>query len=156
MTIATVFQTIAKNRRARFEYTLEKAYEGGLVLQGGEVKALREGKIDLTDAFASIDQQEVWLKQLRIDVFSKSHTFAHLPSRPRKVLLHRSEIAQLSKALKGTHATLIPLQLYFKKGIVKVELAVASGKKKADRRADIAKRTAERDARAALVHAIKR
>jgi SsrA-binding protein len=120
------------------------------VLVGSEVKSLRAGKVDIVDAFASVDKGEVWLKQLNIAPFEQARSFPHETRRPRKVLLHAQEIAQIEKALSREGLTLIPVRLYFKGGRAKVELALAKGKKNFDKREDIARKTADREARAAI------
>jgi SsrA-binding protein len=140
---------IADNRRARDKY------EGGLVLTGSEVKSMRAGKVDIVDAYASIDRGEVWLKQLYIAPFEMAAAFPHEPRRARKVLLHKSEIVAIGKDIGQGGLTVVPTRLYFKDGNVKVELAVVRGKKKEDKRADIAKKTAARDARAEMGRAIR-
>lgn len=141
---------IVKNRRAPFDYEIEDSYEAGLVLVGSEVKSLRDGKVDIVDAFASLDNGEVWLKQLRIAPCEYARAFPHEPLRPRKVLLHKSEIEKMQKALSRQGYTLIPLRLYFKDGRVKVELGLGRGKKTYDKRAEIATKTADREAKAAI------
>jgi SsrA-binding protein len=141
---------IVKNRRAFFDYTIDEKVEGGLALLGSEVKSMRAGKVDLVDAYASVDRGECWLKQMYVAPFEQASAFPHDPRRARKVLLHRHEIDRIDDALKRGGCTVIPLRLYFKSGRVKVELALAVGKKKEDKRADIAKKTAEREARAAM------
>lgn len=141
---------IVKNRRAFFDYTIDDKYEGGLALLGSEVKSMRAGKVDLVDAYAAVEGGEVWLKQMYIAPFEQASAFPHEPRRARKVLLHRHEIDKMDGALKRGGCTVIPLRLYFKGGRVKVELAIAVGKKKEDKRADIAKKTAEKEARAAM------
>ena len=141
---------IVKNRRATFDYTIEEQYEGGLVLVGSEVKSMRAGKVDIVDSFASVDHDEMWLKQLYVAPFEQAKAFPHEPRRARKVLLHKREIAQIDKAVARGGYTLIPLRLYFKGGRVKVELGLAKGKKTQDKRADIAKKTADRETRAAI------
>jgi SsrA-binding protein len=143
-------QLIVKNRRAAFDYAIEDKYEGGLVLQGSEVKSMRDGRCDIVDAYASVDQGEVWLKQLYVAPFENAKAYGHEPRRPRKVLLHTHEIDAIEKALTRQGFTLVPLRLYFKKGRVKVELALVKGKKSVDKRHDIAKKTADREARAAI------
>jgi SsrA-binding protein len=141
---------IVKNRRAFFDYAIEDKYEGGLALLGSEVKSMRAGKVDIVDAYAAVEGGEVWLKQMYIAPFEQASAFPHEPRRARKVLLHRHEIDKMDGALKRGGCTVIPLRLYFKNGRVKVELALAVGKKKEDKRADIAKKTAEKEARAAM------
>jgi len=146
---------IVKNRRAFFDYSVEDRYEGGLVLVGSEVKSMRAGKVDMVDAFAAEENGEVWLKQLYVAPFEQATAFPHEPRRARKVLLHVREIEQIKDAIKRGGYTVIPLRLYFKKGRVKVELGVAKGKTKGDKRASIAKKTADREARDAMGRARK-
>jgi SsrA-binding protein len=141
---------IVKNRRASFDYTIGDRYEGGLVLHGGEVKALRDGKVDLVDAFASVDDGEVWLKQLHVAAYEQAHAYPHIVRRPRKVLLHKKQIDEIARALDQKGFTMVPLRLYFKRGRVKVELALVRGKRTFDKRQDIAKKTAEHEARPAM------
>jgi SsrA-binding protein len=141
---------IVKNRRATFDYAIDEKYEGGLVLVGGEVKSIRAGKVELVDAYASVDNDECWLKQMYIAPFEGAKAFPHEPRRPRKVLLHKREIKQIEEEITRGGLTVIPLRLYFKDGRVKVELGVAKGKKIHDKRHDIATKTADREARAAI------
>ena len=141
---------IVKNRRATFDYEVEEHFEGGLVLVGSEVKSMRAGKVDLVDAYASVDRDEMWLKQMYVAPFEQAKSFPHEPRRARKVLLHQNEIQQIDRAISRGGYTLIPLRLYFRKGLIKVELGLAKGKKSHDKRADIAKKTADREARAAI------
>jgi SsrA-binding protein len=143
-------QLIVKNRRAVFDYAIDEKYEGGLALVGSEVKSMRAGKVDLVDAYASVDHGECWLKQLYVAPFEGAKAFPHEPRRARKVLLHAHEIAKLDEAIMRGGFTVVPLRLYFKNGRVKVELAVGKGKKTHDKRADIATKTADREARAAI------
>ncbi len=138
---------IVKNRRATFDYTTFETYEGGLALLGSEVKSLRAGKVDLVDSFLLVERGEVWLRQLRIAPLPQASAFPHEPQRPRKVLLHRREIEAIAKAVARSGYTVIPLKLYFKGGRVKVELALVKGKKTIDKRQDLARKTAEREAR---------
>jgi SsrA-binding protein len=146
---------IVKNRRAFFDYAITERYEGGLVLQGSEVKSMRAGKVDLVDSYAAEEGGEMWLKQMYIAPFEQASAFPHEPRRARKILLHTHEIAQLHDATMRGGFTIVPLRLYFKKGRVKVELGVAKGKKLHDKRADMAKKTADREARAAMGRARK-
>jgi SsrA-binding protein len=124
--------------------------ERGLVLVGSEVKSIRAGKVDMVDAFASVDSGEMWLKQLYVAPFEQARSFPHEPRRSRKVLLHAREIEQVGKAVARGGYTLIPLRLYWKKGNVKVELGLAKGKKTHDKRAALAEKDASREARAAM------
>ncbi|MGO8998867.1 MAG: SsrA-binding protein SmpB [Polyangiaceae bacterium] len=141
---------IVKNRRATFDYAIDDKYEGGLVLVGSEVKSMRDGKVDLVDAYASVDHGECWLKQMYVAPFDGARAFPHEPRRARKVLLHKHEIDQIDEQISRGGFTVIPLRLYFKSGRVKVELGVAKGKKVHDKRQDIAAKTADREARAAI------
>ncbi len=145
---------IVKNRRAFFDYGVTERYEGGLVLVGSEVKSMRAGRVDMVDSYASEERGEVWLKQLYVAPFEQA-MFPHDPRRSRKVLLHVREIEQIKKAIQRGGYTVIPLRLYFKRGRVKVELGIAKGKTKGDKRADIAKKTADREARDAIGRARK-
>ena len=141
---------IVKNRRASFDYAIEDRFEAGLVLVGSEVKAMRAGKVDLVDAYVSVDRGEAWLKQMFVAPFEQATAFAHDPRRARKLLLHGREVEEIRRAVTRDGFAVVPLRLYFKRGRVKVELAVAKGKKTYDKRSDIAKKTAEREARAAM------
>lgn len=143
------------NRRAPFDFEIEERVEGGLVLVGSEVKSMRAGKVEIVDAYCSVDRGELWLKQLYVAPFEMSKAFPHEPRRARKVLVHRHEIEQMEKAVAREGYTLVPLRLYLKEGRVKVEIGVARGKKAHDKRAVIAKKTAEREARAAMVRGRK-
>ena len=143
-------QLIVKNRRATFDYAIDEKFEGGLVLVGGEVKSMRGGKVDLVDAYASVDNDECWLKQMYIAPFEGARAFPHEPRRARKVLLHKRQIVEIADLIARGGFTVIPLRLYFKEGRVKVELGIAKGKKVHDKRQDIAKKTADREAKAAI------
>ncbi|MBP3088774.1 SsrA-binding protein SmpB [Corynebacterium sp. sy017] len=136
---------IATNRRARHDYTILDTYECGVVLVGTEVKALREGKVSIVDSFASIDEGEVWLRNLNIPLYSRGHWTNHNPMRTRKLLLHRREIDSLLGKVRDGGKTLVPLSLYFKDGRLKVELALAQGKQDYDKRQAIKRRTEERE-----------
>ncbi len=141
---------IVKNRRATFDYAVDEKYEGGLVLVGSEVKSMRAGKVELVDAYASVEGDQCWLKQMYVAPFEGARAFPHEPRRARKVLLHKREITELEEQIARGGFTVIPLRLYFKEGRVKVELGVAKGKKTHDKRQDIAKKTADREAKAAI------
>jgi SsrA-binding protein len=146
---------IVHNRRAQFDYIIEERFEGGLVLVGSEVKSMRAGKVELVDAYAVVERGELWLKQMYVAPFEQASAFPHEPRRARKVLVHASEIAKMDRAVARDGMTLVPLRLYFKRGRAKVELGLAKGKKKHDKRADIAKKTADREARAVMGRARK-
>jgi SsrA-binding protein len=138
---------IVKNRRAFFDYDIEQRYQAGLVLGGSEVKSMRAGKVDVSDAYVSVDRGEAWLKQMFIAPFEQASAFPHETRRARKLLLHAREIGELHESLARGGYTAVPTRLYFKEGRVKVEIGVGKGKKAYDKRAAIAKRDAERDAR---------
>jgi SsrA-binding protein len=141
---------IAKNRRATFDYALEDHYEAGMVLVGSEVKSLRAGKVEIVDAYATVENGEMWLYQLYIAPFAQASYFQHEPRRKRKLLLKSSEIKKISVALKDRGYTLVPLQLYFSGRVAKIEIALARGKTHGDKRQDIAKKDAAREARNAV------
>src|SRR6266545_4898619 len=141
---------IADNRRARHDYHLPDRYEAGLVLSGTEVKSLREGRGSLAQAFAEVRDGEVWLVGLHISAYDAGTTGAHDPDRVRKLLLHRGEIDSVAGKVRERGFTLVPTRLYFKDGRVKVELALARGKEARDKRADLAKRDADRQIERAL------
>jgi SsrA-binding protein len=136
---------IARNRRARHDYHIEDEFEGGLVLTGTEVKSLRAGRASLTDGFAQITNGEMWLHGVHIPEYAQGTWTNHEPRRPRKVLLHRREIDRLARQTAERGLTIIPLALYFKDGKVKVELALARGKRTYDKRHDLAERDAARE-----------
>jgi len=138
-------KNITVNRKARHEYSILQTFETGIVLKGTEVKALRQGKANLVDSYANIEKGEVWLMSANISAYEQGNINNHEPTRSRKLLLNKSEIRRLIGKVKEKGLTLIPLRLYFKNGKVKVELAVAKGKKVFDKRESIAKRDFERD-----------
>ena len=138
-------KNIITNRKAQHDYFIHYSYEAGIVLVGTEVKSLRLGKAAVVDSYAIIQQGEVWLLNFNINVYDQGSYNNHDPIRKRKLLLNKSEIKKISRATLEKGYTLIPLRLYFKEGKVKVELGVASGKKKYDKREDIAKRDLQRE-----------
>lgn len=142
---------VATNRRARHDYEILDTIEAGIMLRGSEVKSLRESKVTLTDAYARIVAGELWLIGLHISPYSHAaaHT-GHLVERDRKLLVHRSEIEEFQHRLSLEHLTLIPMRLYFSDGRVKVEVALARGRKTHDKRQAIAKRDADLEARKAM------
>ena len=137
---------ITDNRRAYYEYHILETYEAGMVLLGSEVKSLRHGRVQMVDAHAQVVRQELWLYNLHITPFEKSSYQNHVPTRPRKLLLHRGEINRLIGKQEERGLTLIPTKMYFKDGIVKLELGVAKGKKLYDKRQDEATKDAKREA----------
>lgn len=135
---------IASNRRARHEFWIEETYEAGIALTGTEVKSLREGRANLQDAFARVHGGEVWLHHLHISPYAQGNIHNHDPLRARKLLLHRREILRLKDRADRKGYTLVPLRLYFRRGVAKVELGVARGRHLYDKRERIAERDAER------------
>lgn len=152
---AGIEKVVVQNRRASFDYALEDRFEGGLVLVGSEVKSMRDGKVELVDAFATVEKGELWLKQMYVAPFERAVAFPHEPRRARKVLVHRSEIVRIDRAISREGYTLVPIRVYFKSGHAKVELALAKGKKTHDKRGDIKAKTADREAKAAMGRARK-
>ncbi|RAV31995.1 SsrA-binding protein SmpB [Corynebacterium heidelbergense] len=146
---------VATNRKARHDYSIVETMEAGIALVGTEVKAMREGKASLVDAYATIDEGEVWLRGLYIPEYSMGHWTNHSPQRTRKLLMHRREIDWLMGKVRDGNSTLIPLQLYFVGGRLKVELALARGKQDYDKRQDIKRRTEEREITRELGRKIK-
>ena len=138
-------KVIASNRRARHDYAVLDSYEAGLVLTGTEVKALREGRASLVDGFATVEDGEVWLQGVHIAEYAQGTWTNHAPRRKRKLLLHRAEIERLEARTRESGLTLVPLQLYFSGSHVKVEPALAKGKRSYDKRQDLAKRDAQRE-----------
>ncbi len=136
---------MAENRKARFDYFIEDTYECGIVLQGTEVKSVKNGNISFPDAFAEITNGEVWVKNFHISEYSFSSIFNHDPDRPKKLLLHAEEIKRLTRRVEEKGCTLIPLDFYLKDGRVKVTLGVCKGKKMYDKRASIKDRDIQRD-----------
>lgn len=136
---------IAENRKARFDYFIEDTYECGIVLEGTEVKSVKNGNISFPDAFAEITNGEVWVKNFHISEYSFSSIFNHDPDRPKKLLLHADEIKRLTRRVEEKGCTLIPLDFYLKDGRVKVTLGVCKGKKQYDKRAAIKDRDVQRD-----------
>lgn len=138
-------KNIAVNRKARHEYAILQTFEAGIVLVGTEVKALRQGKASLVDGYAKLEKNEVWLVNVHINEYTQGNINNHDPKRERKLLLNRSEIRKLIGKTKEKGLTLVPLRLYFKNGKVKVEIALAKGKKVYDKRRDIAKKDFQRE-----------
>ena len=141
---------IAQNRKARHDYAVLDVYEAGVMLTGTEVKSLRLGRASLVDAFATIDDGEIFLRNAHIPEYAQGSWTNHEPRRVRKLLLHRAEIERLIGKTKESGLTLVPLSMYFSEGKVKVELALARGKRSYDKRQDLARRDADREVRRAL------
>lgn len=138
-------KSVARNRKARHEYHILDTWEAGLVLLGSEVKALREGSASLSDAFARVERGEVWLYNMHIGPYGPAGPAAHEFKRRRKLLLHKQEIRRLIGSVEMAGLTLIPLEVYFRDGVAKLELALVRGKKQRDKREDIKRREAERE-----------
>ena len=137
---------IAQNKKARHDYHLHDRFEAGMVLTGTEVKSLRAGRASLADAFATVDDGEVWLRNAHIPEYAFGTWTNHATRRNRKLLLHRKEIDKLDRETASTGKTIVPLAIYFSDGYAKVELAIATGKKDWDKRQTIAARDADREA----------
>ena len=145
MPIKRGVKQLAENRKARHEYFIEDTYECGLVLVGTEVKSIRAGKVNLKDSYAQVKNGEAFIIGMHISPYEQGNIYNRDPFRPRKLLLHKSEIRKLYKLAQADGYSLIPLKLYLKDGLVKMELAVAKGKKLYDKRHTIAERDAQRD-----------
>jgi SsrA-binding protein len=141
---------IADNRKARHDYELLERFEAGLVLTGTEVKSLREGRASLAQAYADVRDGEVWLVGAEIATYDQGNIANHVPTRDRKLLLHRGEISSLYGKVREKGLTLVPTRMYWKDGRAKVEIALARGKQTIDKRRDIAKREADRAMQRAL------
>ncbi|WP_314058141.1 SsrA-binding protein SmpB [Shuttleworthella satelles] len=137
---------IANNKKARHEYFLDEFYEAGIELAGTEVKSLRMGKCSIKEAWVRIQNGEVFLYQMHISPYEKGNLFNRDPLRPRKLLLHKAQIRKLEQQIKTKGYTIVPVRVYFKKSLAKVEIALARGKKLYDKRADLARRDQERQA----------
>jgi len=143
-------QVVARNKRARHDYHILETWEAGLVLTGTEVKSLRDGKANLADAYGVVNGGEVYLLNLHISPYEQGNYFNHEPTRTRKLLLHKKEIRKLIGGVEREGLTLVPLDLYFKRGVAKITLALGKGKKLHDKRDDARRRDDEREmARAA-------
>ena len=136
---------VAVNRRAYHDYFIDEKYEAGLVLTGTEVKSLRAGRCNLRDGFVRIDGNEAWLENVHISPYAQGNLMNHDPLRPRKLLLHRKQIASLIGKVRQTGSTLIPLRVYFSRNHAKVEVGLARGKREYDKREAIAERDAKRE-----------
>lgn len=137
--------SIARNRRARHDYHIMETWEAGIVLTGTEVKSLRDGKANIGDAYGIVKDGELWLLNMHISPYERGGYANHEPDRTRKLLLHRKEIRRLIGAVERQGLTLVPLEIYFKRGVAKVALALAKGKKAHDKRDTIKEREAERE-----------
>jgi SsrA-binding protein len=143
---------VAVNRRAFHDYFIDETYEAGMVLTGSEVKSIRNGRANLRDGFVRIDGSAAWLENVHISPYAQANLMNHDPMRPRKLLLHRKQIASLIGKVKQKGYTLIPLRLYFKRNHAKVEVGLGRGKRQYDKRQAIA----ERDAKREIARAVRR
>ena len=143
-------KTVSVNRKARYNYDILETVEAGLVLTGTEIKAIREGRANLSDAYAKPENGELWLENSHIGQYSAGSSSNHDPKRPRKLLLHKNQIDRLSRSVTEKGLTVVPLRLYLRRHLAKVELALARGRKVHDKRRVIIERYREREARDAL------
>jgi SsrA-binding protein len=138
-------KTVASNRRARHDYAIQETLEAGIQLTGDEVKSLRGGRASLTDCYARVRDGEAWIEGMHIPPYEQGDVKRHLPTRPRKLLLHRREIEKLASQQQEERLTIVPLRVYFTHGIAKVELGVGRGKREFEKRQSIAKRESQRE-----------
>ena len=143
-------KTLVSNRRARREYFIEDTYEAGIVLKGSEIKSIRAGRANLQDSYVTIRNGEAWLINSHVSPYKQASIENHEPKRDRKLLLNRREINRLVGKVQAKGYTIVPLRLYLKNNRAKVEIALAKGKKLYDKRADLAKRQAQRDIERAM------
>ncbi len=143
-------RTITVNRKARHDYEILDTVEAGLVLQGTEIKAIREGRVNLSDAYAKPENGELWLVNAHIAHYSSGNVANHDPTRPRKLLLHRDQIVRMSREVGERGLTIIPLRLYLRRHVAKVELGLAKGRRQYDKRRVLIDRYREREAREVL------
>jgi SsrA-binding protein len=147
-------KTVAQNRRARHEYSIEDSFEAGIVLTGTEIKSIRAGKVSLAEAYARIDKDEAWLIGANISPWDTGNRYNHEPKRPRKLLLHRDQILALLLRTKAKGLTLVPLKMYItERGRAKLEIGLGRGKQLHDRRRDIADRDSRREVERAMADA---
>ncbi|MGO8694154.1 MAG: SsrA-binding protein SmpB [Rectinemataceae bacterium] len=147
MSIPDGVKVVAVNRRARYDYTIDETFECGVVLQGTEVKSIKDGRVSFPDAFAEVRNGEVWLRNFRVAEYGFSSVFNHDPDRQKKLLLHAQEIKRIDRRVREKGYTLVLLSIYLKNGLIKIELGLCKGKKQYDKRADIKERDVERDLR---------
>lgn len=136
-------KVLARNKKARHEYFIDETLEAGMVLMGSEVKSLRASRCELGDAYATVENGEAFLLDMQISEYAFANRFGHTPKRPRKLLLHKKEIAHLSESVKRDGMTVVPLEVYLKDGKIKVLLGIAKGKKHFDKREDERERAAK-------------
>ena len=143
-------KTVAANRKARFDYEILETVEAGLVLTGTEIKAIREGRANITEGFARPEGGEMWLLNAHISPYSSASGDNHVPTRPRKLLLHKDQVRDLSKQVAEKGLTIVPLRLYIRRHLAKVELGIGRGRRRYDKRRVIIEREREKEARAAM------
>ena len=143
-------KTVSLNRKAYHDYTIQESVEAGIVLTGTEIKSIRAGRVNLRDGYARPEGDEVWLFNVHIARYESGSRDNHEPTRPRKLLLHRRQIDELAGKVTQRGFTLVPLKLYLKNGVAKVELGLATGKRRYDKRESMASRQAERDMERAM------
>ncbi|WP_088227124.1 SsrA-binding protein SmpB [Desulfosporosinus sp. FKB] len=143
-------KVVSENRKAFHDYFIEDRIEAGIILTGTEIKSIRNGRVNLKDSYAHLDNGEIWVYQMHISPYEQGNRFNHDPLRPRKLLLHRSEINKLVGRIQQQGLTLIPTKIYLKRGLAKVELGVAQGKKNYDKRQALAEKESKRDIERAL------
>ena len=149
-------KTVAQNKKARHDYFIEETYEAGIELFGTEVKAIRQGRVNLKDSWCSIDKGEIFVNGMHISPYEQGNIFNRDPVRVRKLLMHKKEINRLYSVVKQTGYSLIPISLYFKDSRVKLQVGLCRGKKLYDKREDMAKRSAKRDIERALKEQTRR
>ena len=143
-------KVISTNRKARHDYQIEESYEAGIVLTGTEVKSIRNARVNLKDSFAKVEGNEIFLYNMHISPYEQGNRFNHEPLRVRKLLMRKIEISRLGGKIKEKGYSLIPLKIYLTRGLVKIELGLARGKKLYDKRRDIAERDSKREMERAL------
>jgi len=136
---------VAKNRKANFEFFLLENFEAGMQLQGSEIKSIRAGQMSLAEAYVKVDGKEAWLINAHIAPYDAASRYNHDPKRPRRLLLHKREIREMWNAVRQKGVTIVPVQVYLKEGLAKIEISIAKGKKLYDKRDDIARRDMERE-----------
>lgn len=140
----------SRNRKAHHDYFIKETFEAGIVLQGTEIKSIRQGSVNIKDSFARVRGGEVFLHNMHISIYEQGNRYNHEPTRIRKLLLHKKEIAKLAGATQQTGFSLVPLKVYVKNGYAKVLIALAQGKKKYDKRETLKRKSAKRDIERAL------
>jgi SsrA-binding protein len=138
-------KVVANNRKASFEYFLFERFEAGLALKGSEIKSIRAGQISLAESYIRVDENQAWLIEAHIAPYVQANRFNHDPKRPRRLLLHSKEIREMWDAVRQKGVTIVPIRVYLKNGLAKLEIAIAKGKQLHDKREAIARRDAERE-----------